>query len=154
MSSTSLSASGLSDRPLAQARGSDPDAPGSENRAARHESFVWCEAETHAGVRYRIARISLGRRIELARRIRDVGRKIEFLEASNDVREKLEAAVLKGEIDRVYLEWGLEAVEGLEVDGEAATPEVLIERGPADLAAEILQRIRSECGLSETERKN
>ncbi len=98
--------------------------------------------------------MSLGRRIELARRIREAGRRIEFLEAGSDVREKLEAAVLQGEIDRVYLEWGLETIEGLEIDGEAATPELLIDRGPANLAAEILRRIRNECGLSESERKN
>lgn len=132
-----------SGEPHAQASGS-----------ASHQSFAWFEAETQAGVRYRIARMSLGRRIELARRIREAGRRIEFLEAGSDVREKLEAAVLQGEIDRVYLEWGLETIEGLEIDGEAATPELLIDRGPANLAAEILRRIRNECGLSESERKN
>jgi hypothetical protein len=42
----------------------------------------------------------------------------------------------------------------LEIDGEMATPETLIEKGPANLAAEILGRIRGECGLSESERKN
>jgi hypothetical protein len=105
-------------------------------------------------VRYAIVRISLGRRIELARRIREIGRKLEFLEAGSDVRDKLEAAVLQCEIDRVYLEWGLDAVEGLEIDGEQATPGTLIEKGPFDLAMEILARIRAECGLSEAERKN
>ena len=125
-----------------------------EDARVSHESLVWCEAETHAGVRYRITKMSLGRRIELARRIREAGRKLEFLDAGHDVREKLEAAVLEGEIDQAYLEWGLEAIEGLEIDGEAATPELLIEKGPANLAAEILRRIRSECGLSESERKN
>jgi hypothetical protein len=120
----------------------------------RHESFAWFDAETHAGVRYRIARMSLGRRIGLARKIREAGRRLEFLEAGGDVREKLDAAVLQGEVDRAYIEWGLEAVEGLEIDGEAATPEALIEKGPANLAAEILGRIRAECGLSESERKN
>jgi hypothetical protein len=119
-----------------------------------HESFAWFDAETHAGVRYRIARMSLGRRIGLARKIREAGRRLEFLEAGSDVREKLDAAVLQGEVDRAYVEWGLEAIEGLEIDGEAATPESLIEKGPANLAAEILGRIRSECGLSESERKN
>jgi len=108
----------------------------------------------YPGVRYRIARISLGRRIDLARRVREIGRKLEFLEAGNDVREKLEAALLQSEIDRLYLEWGLEAVEGLEIDGEPATPETVIDRGPLDLALEILGRIRAECGLSEEERKN
>lgn len=123
-------------------------------RRVRHESFLWLEAQSQPGVRYKIARMSLARRIELARRIRETGRKLEFLEAGNEVREKLEAAVLKGEIDRIYLEWGLEAIQGLEIDGEEATPALLIEKGPASLAAEILKRIHSECWLSEGERKN
>ena len=119
-----------------------------------HESFVWIDSETRAGVRFRIVRMSVGRRIELAKRIRESGRRLEFLEAGSDVRDKLDAAVLKAEIDRVYLEWGLEAIEGLKIDGEEATPALAIEKGPADLAAEILAKIRGECGLSENERKN
>lgn len=121
---------------------------------ARHESSRWFEAEAVEGVRYRIARISLGRRIEFARRVRDIGKRLEFLEAGDDAREKLEAAVLQAEVDRAYLEWGLRAVDGLEIDGEAATPEILIERGPLNLAMEILSKIRAECGLGEDERKN
>jgi hypothetical protein len=121
---------------------------------AGHESFAWFEAETHAGVRYRIARMSLARRIGLARKIREAGRRLEFLEAGGDVKEKLDAAVLQGEVDRAYLEWGLEEIEGLEIDGETATPDALIEKGPMKLAAEILGRIRSECGLSASETKN
>lgn len=118
------------------------------------QSFLWFESESFPGVRYRIARISLGRRIDLARRVREIGRKLEFFEAGNDAREKLEAAVLQCEIDRVYLQWGMEAVDGLKIDGEPATPETLIERGPLDLALEILSKIRAECGLNEQERKN
>jgi hypothetical protein len=95
----------------------------------------------------------VGRRIELARKIRDIGRGIEFLDAG-DGREKLEAMVLGGEIDRAYLEWGLEEVNGLAIDGEVASPAVLISKGPADLAGEVLARIKAECGLSEDERKN
>src|SRR5436305_8127561 len=117
-----------------------------------YESRTWFQSE--GAVRYAIRRISLGRRIELARKIREVGRRLEFLEASGDAREKLEAAVLATEIDRAYLEWGLEAVEGLTIDGEAATPERLIDLGPLDLAMEILSRIKAECGLTEGERKN
>ncbi len=77
----------------------------------------------------RIVRVSVGRRIELARKIREIGRKLEFFEASGDAREKLEAMVLSQEIDRAYLEWGLEAIEGLSIDGEAATPLSSIETG-------------------------
>jgi len=120
----------------------------------RHESTAWFDAETCSGVRFKVARISVGRRIELARRIREIGRKVEFLEAGQDPREKLEAAVLAAEIDRVYLEWGLEEVQGLEIDGEAATPAALIEKGPLDLAKEMLAQIKRECGLSEDQRKN
>jgi hypothetical protein len=108
----------------------------------------------YAGVRYQIRRISFGIRIELARRIREVGRKAEYLEAGNDVRDKLEATVLGAEIDRVYLDWGLVGVEGMEIDGEAATAASLIDSGPVELAAEILGRIKAECGLTEDERKN
>lgn len=120
----------------------------------RYETTVWFDARTVAGARFAIARVSFGRRIELARRIREIGQKAEYLEAGNDSREKLEAAVLSAEIDRAYLEWGLVAVEGLTIDGEAATPRTLIEKGPVELAMEALGRIKSECGLSEDERKN
>jgi hypothetical protein len=96
----------------------------------------------------------LGRRIELARRIRELGRKIEFLQASGTPGEQIEATLLKGEIERLYLEWGLDQIEALEIDGEAATPESLIESGPIELAEEILGRIKAECGLSQAERKN
>lgn len=126
----------------------------SHSDRALHESSLWFDAAACGGARYRIARISLGRRIELARRIREIGRKLEYLEAGNGAWEKIEAAVLQTEIDRVYLEWGLEAVEGLDIDGEPATPQTLIERGPLKLAIEILGKIRAECGLTEDERKN
>jgi hypothetical protein len=101
-----------------------------------------------------VARISVVKRIELARRIREVGRKIEFLEAGQDPWEKLEAAVLAAEIDKAYLEWGLEEIQGLAIDGEPATPSALIENGPMDLAKEMLAQIKRECGLSEDQRKN
>jgi len=122
--------------------------------AAAHQSWAWFDANTWAGVRYRIAVVSVTRRIELARRIREIGRRLEFLEAGGAAHERLEAMVLAAEIDQAYLEWGLEAVERLSIDGETATPALLIARGPADLAAEILERIRAACGLSENERKN
>lgn len=122
--------------------------------SGKHDSWTWFDAETCEGVRFRVARVSVARRIELARRIREIGRKVEFLVAGQDPREKLEAAVLAAEIDRVYLEWGLEEIAGLTIDGEQATPQALIEKGPMDLAREILTRIKHECGLREDERKN
>jgi hypothetical protein len=121
-------------------------------------SRLWVDAEAMEGVRYEIVRVSFGRRIELARRIREIGRKMEYLEAGaaleNGARDTLEATVLAAEIDRAYLEWGLAAIEGLEIDGMPATPETLVDRGPVELAMEILARIKSECGMTEDERKN
>ncbi len=120
----------------------------------RYASTVWFDSVSRPPVRYSILRISFGRRIELARRIREVGRKAEYLEAGSDVRDKLEATVLGAEIDRVYLDWGLKGVEGMEIDGAAATPQSLIDAGPVELVAEILGRIKAECGLTDDERKN
>jgi hypothetical protein len=120
----------------------------------QYESVAWFDAESTEGVRYAIARISFGRRMELARRMREIGRKAEFLAAGDDAREKLEAVVVSAEIDRAYLEWGLISVAGLTIDGEAAEPVVVIDRGPMKLTAEILARIKAEWSLSGDERKN
>jgi len=92
--------------------------------------------------------------LELVRRIREIGRTAEFLTAGAEVKDKLEGAVLAGDMDQAYLEWGLIAVEGLIIDGETATPEMLIEKGPVELTLEALSKVKAECGLSEDERKN
>lgn len=119
-----------------------------------YESHRTIASSCLPGVRFTITRMSFGRRIELGRRVRDLGQKIEFLDAGEDLRERIEANVLAGEIDRLYLEWGLRDVSGLWLDGEQATPELLIDRGPEDLTREILRAIKGECGLTEEERKN
>lgn len=119
-----------------------------------YSSTNWFEAETSSGVRYALARMSFGRRLELARLIREIARRAEFLEAGQDPREKLEAAVVNSEVDLAYLDWGLLKIEGLTIDGAAATPESVIARGPVALTKEILERIKAESGLSENERKN
>lgn len=118
------------------------------------DSASWFDAESAPGVRFAIARLTFGRRLDLARRIREIGRRAEFLAAGTEVRDKLESAVVGAEVDRAYLEWGLLAVEGLTIDGEAASPAAVVEKGPLELATEILGRVKAECGLSEIERKN
>jgi hypothetical protein len=126
----------------------------SRKNDCQYESVSWFDATSVEGVRYGIAKISFGRRMELARRMREIGRKAEFFSAGDEAREKLEAAVLSAEIERAYLEWGLVAVAGLAIDGDAASPAALIEKGPMELAAEVLARVKAEWALGGDEIKN
>lgn len=119
-----------------------------------YESVARVDSEKVPGVRFGIRRLSFGRRIDLMKRIREVGGKIEYLEAGDALKDKIDAAILGAEVERLYLEWGLAEVDGLMVDGEPATPALLIEKGPLELANEIVARVKRECGLLEEERKN
>jgi hypothetical protein len=107
-----------------------------------------------AGVRLHVRRMSFGRRLELMRRVRDLARKVEFLEAGSKTGEQMDAGLLRAEIDRMFVLWGLAGIAGLEVDGAEATPEALVERGPEDVFREALAAVRREAGLTEEERKN
>ena len=110
-------------------------------------------SETATGVVFVLAKMSFGRRVELTRRLREIAQKVEFLEAG-DAREKIDAALLTSEIDRLYVMWGLQEVRGLELDGAPATPESLAAIGPEGLFREALAVVKAECGLTENERKN
>jgi hypothetical protein len=119
-----------------------------------YESLKDVESKIAHKVTFRVARMSFARRMELMRQIRELARRIEFLEAGQELGEKMEAALIQGEVDRVYLMWGLVEVSGLEVDGAAATPTALAENGPEDLFREALAAVKAETGLSMAERKN
>jgi hypothetical protein len=119
-----------------------------------YESVRLVESQLAPGVRYSIARMSFGRRIDLMRRVRELARRIEFLEAGQDAGAKMDAGVLRAEIDRLYIEWGLRSVCGLELDGAEATPLSLLESGPEELFREALAAVQAETGLTEAERKN
>ncbi len=118
-----------------------------------YESILERESLTAPGVTFVLAKMSFGRRVELTRRLREIAQRVEFLEAG-DAREKIDAALLTSEIDRLYVLWGLKEVRGLELDGEPCTPESLAAIGPEDLFREALAAVKAECGLTETERKN
>lgn len=130
----------------------------SEGSTARdpvsYESVVRIESKTILGVTFSINRISFGRRMELSRQVREISQRAEFLDAGNELREKIEASLLAQEIDAMYLRWGLVSIDGLTIDGEAATAVQLIEKGPEELMREIVSTIREQCGLNEAERKN
>jgi hypothetical protein len=122
--------------------------------ALLYSSVVWIDSKAAPGVRFAIHRISFGRRMELSRRVREISRKAEFLEASTELHEKIEANILAQEIDAMYLQWGLVSVDGLIIDGEPATTAHLLEKGPENLAREVVGAIKEQCGLNEAERKN
>ena len=124
------------------------------NPGCNYESSVVVHSHSVPGVKFTINRISFGRRMDLCRRVRDVGQKLEFLEAGDHFREKVEANLLSHEIDNIYLEWALVAVDGLTIDGELATGELVVTKGPEALTREIVEAIKSQCGLNEEERKN
>ncbi len=124
------------------------------NGAVHYDSVVSIDSKVVPGVILTIHRVSFARRMELSRRVREISQKAEFFEAGTELHEKIEANILAQEIDAMYLQWGLAAIDGLIIDGEPATVAQLLERGPEDLAREAVGAIKEECGLSEAERKN
>mgnify|MGYP003337082257 CR=1 FL=1 len=124
-------------------------------RSAMHyESFTTIESRACPGVHYRVRRLSLARRMELVRLIRETGEKLAFHMAGDSVVDAAHAAEIRARMDALYLRWGLEEIHGLQIDGEAATIDNLTERGPDALAREIVEAIKSELFLDEDERKN
>jgi hypothetical protein len=119
-----------------------------------YESMVRVESKCIEGVSFQILKMSFGRRLELIRHVRELSRKLEFLRTSDGIEDRLESSLLAGEIDALYLEWGLASVDGLFMDGAPATTAAVISSGPEELSREILDAIRKECSLNEDERKN
>lgn len=124
------------------------------NGPVDYESVIWMVSEAAPGVRFSIQRVSFGRRLELSRKIREISRKAEFLQASTELHERIEANILAQEIDAMYLKWGLAGIEGLTIDGEPPSAEMLLEKGPEELAREVVAAIKAQCGLTDAERKN
>lgn len=122
----------------------------------QYESQVEHRSTVAEGVVFVVRRMSFGRRLELTSAIRGLAQKREFLEAGKDgdAVEAADSALITARIDREYLLWGLERVEGLEIDGEPATPRSLVDSGPEPLVREALEAVRREIGLSGEERKN
>jgi hypothetical protein len=137
---------------LVRPRKTNQHASGDGNET--YESVLVIRSKSMPSVTFAIKRVSFGRRMDLSRRAREISRKAEFLEAGGQLGEKIEAGILTQEIDTMYLAWGLVSIQGLTIDGEAATAESLLEKGPEDLTREVVNAIKAQCGLSEVERKN
>lgn len=118
------------------------------------ESIAVRRSAVCEGVEFRLRRMSFRRRLDLMRAVRDLAKRLEFASAGESSVDRAEAAITAMEIDDVYLRWGLDSVEGLSIDGQVASPDDLIAKGPEALCREIAEAIRGECGLSDDERKN
>jgi hypothetical protein len=123
------------------------------HKDAAYSSVLWHSSKVLPGVRFAVRRISLGQRIELNRRVKELTIKYDFLRAG-DATDQLEAALSDLLVAKLYLEWGLAEIEGLSVDGRKATPDLLIAHGPENLTDEIVQVIQAEGALTDDERKN
>lgn len=119
-----------------------------------YESKKTVDSIQYPGVRFKIWRISFGRRLALANRVREIGQKLDFHRAGNTTEDAVEAAVMAGEIDRLYLEWGFAGIEGIGIDGQEPDAQLLADAGPEDLSREIIAAIKHESCLSQEERKN
>ena len=119
-----------------------------------YESVVRFDSAVCEGVSFTVARMSFGRRMALVRELRQVAAKAAYHRAGEGSDDTVDAALLDGEADRVYLRGGLAGVEGLEIDGVPATADSLFEAGPEALCREVVQRIRQDCLLSPDEQKN
>ena len=121
--------------------------------ATGHSSLVWRESQTLPEVRFAIRRISLANRLELTRQLRELTLRYDFLSAG-ETSDQLEAALSDLLVRKLYVEWGLAEIQGLTIDGDAATAALLIQKGPESLTGEIIAAIREEVELSDDERKN
>lgn len=105
-------------------------------------------------VSFIIQRVSVARRLELLRRVRDLTSRIDFYRAGALIGDKLDASIASGEVESLYVTWGVIRIDGLLIDGNEATPELLISSGPEELVREAADSVRKQLGLSEDERKN
>jgi hypothetical protein len=120
----------------------------------QYESTIELTSKWAPTVRYRIERMSFGRRLELTRQVRGLLAKQQFHAAGDSPLDQVEASALAMEVDQLYWNWGLLGLEGLSIGSEAATKDTLMKSGPEPLVHEILSAIKHECGLNEEERKN
>src|SRR5271167_1801820 len=123
------------------------------HKGFQFESSRRLESQCVPGAVFWIRKTSLAQRIELLTRVRELTRKYEFLTAGGSA-ELMEASLGDLLTTKLYVEWGLERVEGLSIDGQDVSMTLLLEKGPEELCVEIAQEVQKECGLSEEERKN
>ena len=123
------------------------------HKGSQFESSRRLESKSVPGAVFWVRKTSLVQRIELLTRVRELTRKYEFLQAGGSA-ELMESSLGDLLTTKLYVEWGLERVEGLSIDGQDASITLVLEKGPEELCLEIAREVQKECGLSEEERKN
>jgi hypothetical protein len=98
--------------------------------------------------------MSLIRRHRLMQELKTLAQEEAFHRAHDDIASDISAAELQAGIDEQVIRTALLGIEGLSIDGEAATVESLVESGPESLAREIAEATAEESSLNEDERKN
>ena len=116
-------------------------------------SVRWFDSRTIPGIRFAIRRVSLQQRMELTHRMRELSLRDDFLKSGSPT-DQLHAAENEMAARKVLITWGLLKIAHLSLDGEPATAESIVEKGPEELANEIAAAIQAELGLSESEIKN
>lgn len=119
-----------------------------------HSSWFELVSQTAPGVVVRLRRISFGGRLQLARIL---GGQLDRLDEALQRQaggHDTEAALLAAEADVACARWAIVSITGLDVDGEPATADSLLDRGPEELVHEVIAALRAEIGLTEAERKN
>jgi hypothetical protein len=120
--------------------------------SSSYESVVCKESAIWPGVSYVVERMSFGRRIELMKLIREATVKGEFLHAGGE-SGTMSSAITSAEVSRLYVQWGLKEIRGLQIDGASSAPDILIHSGPEELFHEALAFVMSECQLDDKEKK-
>jgi hypothetical protein len=141
------------------------------------ESKVTIEARApeFAGVRFVLRKMTEGRRIRLRMQLAAAQARIhELMDEQKRLAAEVGAATVEevrdpeaarqiakltremadladNEMTPTWVRWGLASIEGLEIDGEPATVESLIESGPPDLYQEVAEAVRKEAGLTAEE---
>lgn len=116
-------------------------------------SAAWHDSQILPGVRFQIRKVSLGKRIELAARLRELYLQNQWI-GSGGATDDVDTAHADLLIRRLYLEWGVIAIKGLRLDGRSASPGSLIESAPEELADEAIELVKAQLGLTDEERKN
>jgi hypothetical protein len=119
-----------------------------------YESSFSAPSKTVPGVTLTIRRVSVARRLDLLRKVRELSARMEFYKAGAQLDDKLEASIASAEVESLYVVWGLAGIDGLMIDGVDANAESLIACGPEDLVREVAALVRTQLGLSQDERKN